>query len=314
MTDPEKPSTAGKIAAARQRVDAVKEKVETVASAERARRKTVQAAFRLFDTDRRTGGSLLAGGLAYRIFLFALPFALFMSSLARIFGADAAANLLGDAGMGAGITSTVDEAARSTGRAAPVLLILSFILMLWTAQSTWKALLITSELAWGLRPERPLRRPQVALIAAASMMGLSLYHYLLRPLYAGGPVTDLFASGIASVGLTALWLWGARALPRPAEVPWTYLVPGAVLFGFGIELLRLGTAVFLSGKFDRSVDLYGALGIGAAIMAVLYLIGRLTVTAVFANASWWRTRTGTGQTSAESAGGAESPGGAGSGS
>ena len=293
MPHPEsKPPSTGKIAAARQRVGAVKEKVEEVASKERARRKTVQAAFRLFDTDRSTGGSLLAGGLAYRIFLFLLPYALFMSSLARIFGAHSASDLMGDAGVGAGITSTVDNAARSTGRAAPLLLILSFILMLLTAQSTWKALRITSELAWGVRAERRPRQALVPLIAAVSMVGLSLYHFLLVPLYAGGVVTDLVASLVAAVGLSALWLWGARALPRPEEVPWTFLVPGAILFGVGIELLRLGTAVFLSGKLDRSVDLYGALGIGAAIMAFLYLIGRLTVAAVFANAEWWRTHTG----------------------
>ena len=288
-------SGRGRLEHARERVDALKEKVDEVATRERSRRKTVQAAFRLVESDRSTGGSLIAGGLAYRVFLFALPYALFMSSLARIFGADSTNDLLGDAGIGAGMASTVDDAARSTGRAAPVLLVLSFGLMMWTAQSTWKALRITSQLAWRIRSERSGPPVKVALVAALGMIGLTVYHFLLHPLYVGGPLFDLLASLIASIGLCFLAFWVMTALPRPEGVEWTYLVPGALLFGLGLELLRFGTAIFLSDKLDRSIDLYGALGIAAAIMAALYLIGRLTVAALFVNAEWWRTETGTAQ-------------------
>jgi membrane protein len=293
MTAEKETSEQSKLAAARERVDALKEKVDEVATREREKRMSVRAAYRLVESDRRTGGSLIAGGLAYRVFLFFLPYALFVSSFARTFGRDTTTELLGDAGIGSGVAETVDQAARSTGRAAPVLMVMSFALMLWTAQSTWKALRISSELAWGIRSKRSYNQLRVALITTGSLVGLSAYHFLLHPLYAGGPALDLVTTAVAATGLCVLAVLGMSTLPRPDEVEWLNLLPGAVLFGVGFELLRFFAAFFLSDKLDRTVDLYGALGIAAVIMGFLYLVGRLIVATLFVNAEWWRTQTGT---------------------
>ena len=62
-------------------------------------------------------------------------------------------------------------------------------------------------------------------------------------------------------------------------------LPGALLFGIGIEALRLVTAVYLVGKLSRISDLYGSLGLAVVILGWLYLIGRLVVTGCMLNAS-----------------------------
>ena len=45
---------------------------------ERIRNPVVRVAFQSYERDKRFAGGVLAGGLSYRLFLFLLPFALFL--------------------------------------------------------------------------------------------------------------------------------------------------------------------------------------------------------------------------------------------
>ena len=114
----------------------------------------IEAAFGVIEANRRTAASLLAGGLAYRLFLWALPFALFSAASFRLI-ADAAersnSELAKEFGMGAAMAGTVGKAAGETGRSYVVLLLIGLVLMLVASKSVWKSLCISSELAWGMR-------------------------------------------------------------------------------------------------------------------------------------------------------------------
>ena len=70
----------------RRRADRTGKAVQAKAEDLRARRASVRTAYHAYEYDRRHGGALLAGGLAYRFFLWLLPAALFLASLASIFG------------------------------------------------------------------------------------------------------------------------------------------------------------------------------------------------------------------------------------
>jgi uncharacterized BrkB/YihY/UPF0761 family membrane protein len=258
----------------------------------------VESAFGVVAANRRTAASLLAGGLAYRFFLWALPFALFSAAAFRLI-ADAAeksnSELAKELGMGAAMAGTVGRAAGATGRSYVVLLLVGLVLMLIAAKSVWKSLCISSELAWDMRSDRrdilsaDRQRSLIpTLVVAGVLLGLSLLNAAASVLYGGGIVTDLVAAIVTAGVIAGTLTWAGRALPHPDGVPWLHFIPGAIAFALGMALLRLITAVYLAGKLDRADDLYGALGIAAVFMAFLYLLGRLVMVWLIVNAEWHR--------------------------
>jgi uncharacterized BrkB/YihY/UPF0761 family membrane protein len=64
------------LAEARVRKEALRRNAAARLEIERQRRRSVRAAITFFERDRRFAGGLLAGGLAFRIFLWLLPLAL----------------------------------------------------------------------------------------------------------------------------------------------------------------------------------------------------------------------------------------------
>jgi len=76
--------------------------------------------------------------------------------------------------------------------------------------------------------------------------------------------------------LAALWLLASIKLHR-RDVPWTALLPGAVLVAVGIEAVHVFTVSFLADKLANASALYGVLGLATTLLFVLYLIGRLAI-------------------------------------
>jgi uncharacterized BrkB/YihY/UPF0761 family membrane protein len=75
-----------------------------------------------------------------------------------------------------------------------------------------------------------------------------------------------------------------RALPHPAEVSAWGLVPGAIVFAVGIELLHLYTVIYLSSRYTTEV--YGVLGGAATFLLWGYLLSRLLIGATTVNRVW----------------------------
>src|SRR4051812_7074371 len=70
----------------RARADETGRKVQAKAEDLRVQRASVRTAFRTYEYDRRRGGALLAGGLAYRLFLWLLPPAPLFASIVSLLG------------------------------------------------------------------------------------------------------------------------------------------------------------------------------------------------------------------------------------
>ena len=71
-----------------------------------------------------------------------------------------------DVGMGVAMAATVNQAAVQAGRAAPILLVMGLVIMLWASRGVLKALRLVSAIAWRMTPVplprksvRPWRRP-----------------------------------------------------------------------------------------------------------------------------------------------------------
>ena len=88
------------------------------------------------DHDRRIGGNLLAGALAYRVFVFLLPVALVAVSLLgflRSARSGAPADYAQDLGVSAYVTSTVAEAAEHAQRSRWIALVVGLVALASTS-------------------------------------------------------------------------------------------------------------------------------------------------------------------------------------
>jgi uncharacterized BrkB/YihY/UPF0761 family membrane protein len=250
----------------------------------------VQLASEAYDRDRARAGGLLAGGLAYRIFLWEIPVALFLVSAfglaTELAGADPA-DLAQQSGMTASVAATIAQGV-SASEHGRVWFSSRAGLTVWAGRGVFRGLRLVSQLAWGARaPQRSALKG--SLVVTGFGIGLIALQAFLPELtdWLGLPGILHLLLGLvfASAGLT----WGLSLLPR-ADAPWTALIPGAVLLGVGLRLLGLAASTYFAHRLDRSDDLYGVLGIAIVLMLYLFLIARLFVAAQFLNATLYRRR------------------------
>lgn len=273
-------------------LDETKRTLMARAERERDKHGAVRTLFHLYEEDKGRGGGLLAGGLAYRLFIWLLPAALVASSLLRLFadaGGESPSATAKDVGMGAAMAATVNQAAVQSGRAAPILLVMGLVIMLWASRGVLKALRLVSSIAWRLSPIPMQSQVRTTLATAAVLCVFPVYGIVVGPLYGGSLGGDLVATFLATTGIAAIATWAAACLPLPEGVRWLHLLPGAILFAIGFEALRLATTIYFAGKLERVDDLYGALGFAAVFMTYLYLVARLTVLGLMANAAVYRS-------------------------
>jgi uncharacterized BrkB/YihY/UPF0761 family membrane protein len=259
----------------------------------RGRYAGVRVAFSAYESDRRHAGALLAGGVAYRLFIWLLPASLVVASLFGLV-ADlsdlAPAEVAERSGLASALAATVSQAAEQSGSASWFLLLIGGWGMVWAGKSVVKALRLLAGVAWQVRPG-PLRRSILAGAAFSGVaIGLLAIPVVQRPLYGGNLLLDIVVWVLTTAAFVPLFAWGLGWLPRPEGVTWTALLPGAILIAVGLQVLRFVTSVYFVGRLERVDDLYGALGIATVFMVWLFLIGRLIVAAMALNAERWRSQ------------------------
>jgi membrane protein len=127
-----------------------------------------------------------------------------------------------------------------------------------------------SELVWGLPPGglRGLWRSLawitgfLVIVGAASLVG---------------PVLDGVAwlAAVLAVGtpVAVAWAWWTQHLLLAGRVPWSRLLPGAVVIGIGLVGLRIAATVVLSPAITSHYRQYGPLGIVFVILSWLVAFG-----------------------------------------
>jgi uncharacterized BrkB/YihY/UPF0761 family membrane protein len=298
-TRPTKPKVRERIADARRRADDLAKRAAERAEVERGRRASVRRVFEMYERDKRFAGGLLAGGLAFRLFLWLLPFALVVVSALGLF-VDATDRTVEDVakqgGLSRALAATVARAVDASGHGRIGLLVLGLVLLVVAGRSAVRALNVVQSLAWQI-DVRSAKPTVVASIAFSGIVFAAMSLQLVfRPLWSGGLISDLAAALVSVIAAVAVCVFALRVLPHPPDVPATALLPGAAAFAIGIEIVRIVAAVYLAPKLARTEDLYGALGLSAVFLFWLYLIARLFVVGSVLNATLWRAR---GQTEAE---------------
>jgi len=244
------------------------------------------------ERETTAGGTLIAGGLAYRLFLWLVPFGLVIAAVTSFWeradheGLESSAE---DFGLTAAAAETATNAIEQGAHSRWYFLIFGLVLLQWFAMGVVRALRLAHRVAWGT-PRKKLRRQIPAgvlftLFATALIVVSAAAQWAREEVGAAGLIVTLLLVLVYAAGA----LWAMVLLPH-RDAPWTALIPGAVLVGVGIQGLNLFTALYLAPKLGRSSQLYGSLGAATVILLWLYIIARLITLSAFLNATLWERR------------------------
>lgn len=258
----------------------------------RGRFSWVGIGFEAFERELRYGGGLLAGGLAYRLFLWLVPLGLVGAVLLGVwldYDEDGVEEAAEDFGIGAAAVASAHDAVETSSTNSVVLIVVGLCLLGWFSLGFVRALQLAYALAWSL--ERPrMRKPFHAvaifnglfLAAAGGAVALTW----LREAVGVGALVGLVATLALQTGLALVVM---RLLPNRAE-RWQELLPGAVLLAVGTELVHVAVVFYFAPKLERSSELYGLLGVSAVLLVWLYVVARLATGAAFLNATLYERR------------------------
>jgi membrane protein len=235
-------------------------------------------------------GMLLASAAAFRLFLWLMPLALLVAGLLAAFAIGHTGDLR-SAAKSAGITGAASQNAINTlregERSWQVAVVTGGALFLWTTRTLMRNLTVVHAHAWQVPLPKPRHRVVVmtTLLFAVGWIAIFGVSAAIAPLaHVGlaGVVLGLILQGLVTA---AAWLVISLRLPDGRN-SWTDLIPGCLLVGFGLAILHLVSRVYIPRRLDHSSELYGALGIGAVILAWLLIIGQVIVGAAFVNSMW----------------------------
>ncbi len=247
--------------------------------------------FDVGERDRDVAGGLLAGAVAFRLFLWLVPFALAVVTVAGWVAADADLSS-GDLAVRFGIVGVtaryVHDASEQQTSTLVVVLVISIYALLLASRSSVRAIRLAHLLAWRMPIVRFRGSTVAALWFAGGATGLVLAAGVINTIRAQHPGPGILLLFLLVVLYGGVWLAASWKLPHPAEVPLRAFVPGAIVFAIGTEVLHVLTVVWYANKVAHSSELYGGLGTAVVLLAWLYLLGRLTISSAVVNASLWR--------------------------
>lgn len=248
----------------------------------RRRNRMIDVGFRTWERDARVGGGVLAAALAFRIFLFLVPFVFVAVSLVPI-SAEAAGSTTREVTDRFGIAGLAGRALRGTASMSPTgrlwLLLGTIVALVLATRALLRVLSVVHGLAWHL-PLDQIGKPRTVRDGTVTILGTT--GIVLLGALAAGLRDNLGVLGILPVALDwtvvgVLWFLVLLYLPH-AGARWRDLVPGAVLFAVGTWALQILTVVWYVRVLDQRSTAFGAIGVALTLMAWSYLLGRIVVT------------------------------------
>lgn len=262
----------------------------------RARNPAVDTVVDVLRRERLVAAGILAAALAFRLFSLLIPLTYVLVAGLGFYGTPAAPSLpAGGDRLGDLVVGSVAAVARSSDRSRWLALVFGGAATLVAAGGVVEVLRWVHVLAWRIAPPRARRSTWsvVGLVAGVALvLGTSAVAERARATTSGlgNEFTVLLTSAAVQVVLlSVLWFALSWALPRPA-VPWTALVPGALLFAGGFLAYHLAVTLYFAPRAARASAVYGSLGVALVLLVSLFLFGRLAVAAAELNATLWRVQ------------------------
>jgi uncharacterized BrkB/YihY/UPF0761 family membrane protein len=276
------------------RLDAARAKAREVQArlaAARGEHASVDTSFQLIERDQRLAASVLAGGIAYRLFFWLLPLALLLFGALGFTSSESAEDIAGDAGLAGPAADALGDSVGDASRGRWVLLVIGLSGLIWAGSRSVLALRRVYSLIWNVPPVRggnPFKEAFAFSGVCLLLLSIAPLAHELREISSGpGLAVALLAVG----AYFGIWLWVSTRLPH-ADAPLRALIPGAVVVAVTTQLMQLFTAFYLADRLERSSALYGGLGLVATFLFFLYIIGRVVVASAMLNAELWTRRAG----------------------
>jgi uncharacterized BrkB/YihY/UPF0761 family membrane protein len=294
--EPEAPlSRTGRARARAAAVQARATQIQERAEAERGRHGSVDAAFEIADRDAEVGGTIIAGALAYRLFIWILPLALVFVAGFGVAASQAnessqhAARSLGLAGI---VSGSVAGAANSTARWYALLI--GIPILLWATRSLLRTLIVIHRLCWtDVRHAAPKATPKGTLRLLGLLLCFLAVSAAANYVRSKLPGPGLIVTIALILPYGGLWLLVSMRLPR-RDATWIALLPGALLFAVGLEIVGAVVAFFIVPEAETKQGTYGSLGLAAALLLGLFFLSRLVVATAVLNATLWERRSRSG--------------------
>ena len=236
------------------------------------------------ERNRGVAASVLAGGVAYRLFLWLLPFGLIVGGVLGLGDAESLEEAVASGGLPGAVVDAIGDIARAADSNSWWLLLTGVPLLLWEGYTGARALQLIHSLVWDEPPPsiRPLQSSLVFSGGHVRVRRRSVADLVATRL--DGACRQLGVLVLMVGPLAGLWLAVSLRLPH-GSADWTALLPGAILVAIGFQVTH-GLVVYLLGpKLETSTSLYGALGVVATVLFFMWVIGRIVVTAPILNSA-----------------------------
>lgn len=244
---------------------------------------SIAVPFRAVERNRSVAASVLAGGIAYRLFLWILPFGLIVAGLLGLGNADGIEKSVSTGGLPEAMVNAIGDIAGAANSNSWWLLLTGVPLLLWEGYAGAKALQLIHALVWN-EPALRTRPLQSSLYFSAGICGFIAVISLTWWFRDRTTLGWLLVLAVTVVPLAGLWLWISLKLPH-GTASWKALLPGAFLVAVGFQVTHGLIVYFLGPKLEKSMSLYGTLGVMATILFFMWVVGRIVVTAPILNSS-----------------------------
>jgi uncharacterized BrkB/YihY/UPF0761 family membrane protein len=290
VVPPPRTSKTGRerLAGARRRVEDLRASAEARLETERERRSWVRLVILSWERDRGRAGGLLAGGLAYRVFLWQLAAALVMvavTSALSITTETDPGQVMQEVGMTASVATAIGQAASDAGTATWWLLLLGAWGMLWAGRGAARAVQVVSRIAFEDPAPAKVTATRASLTFNAFMLAAVFTQAFSDDRFGDHLWGRLLLLSLSTLGLFALLVWSMSLLPHRG-LGWRVAVPGAALCTVGLVGMRIAIDVYFADRIDRALGVYGPIGIAVVILLALYLTARLFVFGIFGSATF----------------------------
>jgi uncharacterized BrkB/YihY/UPF0761 family membrane protein len=289
MTTTDEVPPPGHVARGRERMESARRRTADRVSRARGRSTGIDALARAWEHDVEVGGGLLAGALAFRLFLFMVPLTLVGFTLlgAAATVLDSSAGEMADvAGVSGVLARGIFTTSAVTMNHQVLLLVFGTYALLRTARSVIGTIVSAHCVAWRV-PKVAMKRLRPALLFIVFVTTVSIMSSHLAKLRAAAPAPGVVVTALWLLLPLAAWWWASSRLPHGDAPVWA-LLPGSLAFAVGMQALHVFTILYIVPSMDRKSQTYGAIGAALAGLAWAYFAGRLITATAVINAALWR--------------------------
>jgi membrane protein len=252
-------------------------------------------ALKMNDRFSEVHGNFLAGAITLQSFLSLFPLLLVTLAVLGFVTAhqnpDLAVEVIAKLGLQGESAKVFSDAVQAATEARRTSLGIGTVGLLWSGLGLVGSLQYAYNQVWQVEA----RGMKDKLVGVAWLLGAAV---LFLASAAATAVLGLLPGFLwpVSIVLTlvvniVLWLWTARLLPN-RDIGWRPLLPGAVLGGVGLEILKVVGRFYVPHAISSASAVYGSIGVVFAVLAWLFFFGRLIVYSACLNVVLWEEREG----------------------